>query len=287
MTKIKILCKNCGTEMEVDDLLREQIESSLHEKISSETSLKLREKEKLIVDLKTKLDEALRRAELGSQQLQGAVQEEEIFEILRELYPFDEITRSKRGVNAADILQTVNLQDGTMAGRIYYESKRTKSWSSDWISKLKQDNLNINADICVLVSSALPKEINRFGIIDGVFVIGFSDIKEASLILRHSLLKVHAISITQNGKKSKMELLYEYLTSNRFKDTFQTIIDGYHSLQKSHQNEKSKILKMWSERERMLNQVLFNSIEFYENIVGITGTAIPTVPSLESPKVQD
>jgi len=280
MTKIK--CSNCGHELEVDDLLKEQVESSLREKISKESTLKLREKEKIISDLKQKLHEAIQNADLSSQQLQGAIQENAIADILHELYPFDEIIQSKRGVNAADILQTVHLADGTIVGKIYYESKRTKVWSTDWIAKLKQDNLNTGADICVIVSATLPKEISRFGIIDGVIIIGFSDIKEASLILRHGLQKVHSVSVTQDGKKTKMELLFKYLTSNNFRDTFQSIIDGFQSLQKSHQTEKIKMQKLWKERERLLDQCLFNSIEFYENIVSIAGASVPQIKMLEA-----
>jgi hypothetical protein len=227
--------------------------------------------------MKVKLDDAKRKAEQGSMQLQGEVQELGILEVLSAFHPTDKITQSKKGANAADILHTIQMQNGTECGKIYYESKRTKTWSNDWIPKLKQDNLKTKADIMVLVTSAFPKGIEKYGIVDGVWVCGLNDVKELSLVLRYGLLKLHSVKATQNGKDSKMASLYKYLTSEEFKNVFESILSGFRTIQDSHQSEKTKMQKMWKEREHMMEQILSSSMEFYGSIKGIAGAEIKAI----------
>ncbi len=266
-------------EKELSERL-EQARSSIKEQVQQESFLKLKEREKVIEDLKNKLDEAKRQAEQGSMQLQGQIQELEIIELLREFHPYDEVTQSKTGANAADVLQVVRTQSGAECGKIYYESKRTKSWSNDWIKKFKQDNINTKADILVLVTNALPKGIERYGIVEGVWVCSFNDVKELSLVLRYGLLKLQSVAITQHGKETKMESLYFYLTSEDFKNTFESILEGFKTLQDSHNGEKLKMQRLWKEREKVLEKILSNSIDFYGSIKGIAGSAVPEIPML-------
>lgn len=271
-------------EKELSERL-EQARSSIKEQVQQESFLKLKEREKVIEDLKDKLDEAKRRADQGSMQLQGEIQELEIIELLSEFHPYDEITQSKKGANAADILQVVRTQSGAECGKIYYESKRTKSWSNDWVKKFKQDNINAKADILVLVTNALPKDIQRYGIIDGVWICSFNDVKELSLVLRFGLLKLQQVAITQHGKESKMEALYGYLTSEDFKNVFESILEGFKTLQDSHNSEKLKMQRLHKEREKILEQILSNTINFYGSIKGIAGAAVPEIKMLEFSQV--
>ena len=259
----------------------EEARMTITEQIQQENFLKIKEREKVIDDLKNKLDEARRKAEQGSMQLQGEIQELEIIELLREFHPSDEITQSKKGANAADILQTVRTQNGSECGKIYYESKRTKAWSNEWVSKFKADNLNTKADILVLVTNALPKNIERYGIVDGVWVCGFNDVRELSLVLRYGLLKLQQVAIQNVGKETKMEMLYKYLTSDDFKNVFESILNGFKAIQESHQNEKLRMQRLWKEREKVLEQVLANSVEFYGSLKGIAGASIHEIPLLE------
>lgn len=259
----------------------EQARSTIKEQVQQESFLKLKEREKVIEDLKRKLDEAKTQAEQGSMQLQGEIQELQIIELLQEFHPYDEITQSKKGANAADILHVVKTASGAECGKIYYESKRTKSWSNDWIKKFKQDNVNTKADILVLVTNALPKDIQRYGIIDGVWICSFTDVKELSLVLRYGLLKLQSIAITQQGKETKMEALYKYLTSEDFKSVFESILEGFKAIQDSHHSEKLRMQRFWKEREKVLEKVLSNSIEFYGSIKGIAGAAIPEIQMLD------
>lgn len=259
----------------------DQARLSIKAQVQQESFLKLREREKVIEDLKLKLEDAKRRAEQGSMQLQGEIQELAIIDILAEAHPSDDITQSKKGANAADILHTVRTTTGAECGKIYYESKRTKTWSNDWVPKLKEDNLRAKADILILVTNALPKGIERYGIIDGVWICNINDVRELSLVLRYGLLKLKAVSLTQQGKETKMEQLYKYLTSEEFKNVFEAILNGFKTIQEFHQNEKLKMQRMWKEREKVLEQVLANSVDFYGSIKGIAGAEIPEVETLQ------
>lgn len=260
----------------------EEARATIKEQVHQESFLKIKEREKIIEDLKNKLDDAKKRAEQGSMQLQGEIQELEIIEMLQDFHPYDEITQSKKGANAADILQVVKTQSGHECGKIYYESKRTKSWSNDWVQKFKQDNLNAKADILVLVTNALPKDIERYGIIDGVWICSFNDVRELSLVLRYGLLKLQQVAIANIGKDTKMEMLYKYLTSEEFKNLFESIITGFKSIQDSHSVEKLRMQRLWKEREKILEQVLSNSVEFYGSLKGIAGASIHNIEFLES-----
>ena len=254
----------------------------IKKQVDDENYLKIKEKEKIIDDLKGQLDEAKRKAEQGSVQLQGEIQELELENMLRNLYPFDEIAEIKKGQRGADILQTVRTNQGIDCGKIYYESKRAKDFQNVWIQKLKEDNLTVKADVLVIVSETLPDGIDKFGYKDGIWLCTFVEAKGLSMVLRHGLMQVHSISLTQHDRGTKMELLYSYLTSNEFRAQFEAIIDGFKSLQDSYLDEKRKMQKIWKEREKQFERVLTNAVSFYGSLKGIAGASIPQIKMLES-----
>ncbi len=219
-----------------------------------------------------KIDELKQKTERAvSQQLQGQVQELELVDILKSFHPYDAVTQSKTGSNAADVLQIIKTNSGVEIGSIYYESKRTKSWSSDWVKKFKLDNLNTKADVLVLVTQALPKEIKRYGLIDGVWVCGLNDVGELSLVLRYGILKIQSILVKQQNKEGKAEVLYNYLSSEEFKETFESIMSGFRELEGSHLAEKTRTLKFWKDREKVLNQILSDCIQFSSTVNNTLG----------------
>ena len=263
----------------------EQARASITTQVEQDVFLKMKEKEKLISDLKTKLEEAKRKVDQGSMQMQGEVQELEIKNILQEAFPWDEISQSKKGANGADILQMVKTKKGAQIGQIYYESKRTQAFSEKWIPKFKQDNLSVKAEVLVLVTQTLPKGIERYGLIDDVWVCDFNSVKELSLVLRYGLLKVYSVLEHQHGAKEKSELLYQYITSNEFKNIFESIIAGFKSIQESHYNERLKIKRLWIEREKQLTHILNNLVEHYGSLRDIGGDSIQEIKMFEFVKM--
>ena len=277
--------KEAKLHLEAEKELFERLDKakiSIKEELQMESFLKIKEKENIIESLTQKLDEARQRATQGSMQRQGEAQELVIEQILTEMYPTDSIDEIKKGAKGADCVQTIKTQSGIEAGKIVYESKNTKSWSNSFIKKLKQDNLVTKADIMVIITKSMPKEVNgKYGIIDGVWITTLENLKDLSLLLRYGLLKTYSVMITQEDKKDKMSLLYNYLTSEEFKSVFESILDGFKSLQDSHHDEQRKLQLLWKRREKHLEQVLGSTIEFYGSIKSISENSIPIIPMLE------
>lgn len=277
--------REAAIHLKMENELSERLQdakTSMKEELQMASFLKLKEKETIIEQLKSSLELAQQKASQGSMQLQGESQELVLEEILREAHPSDEITEIKKGVNGADCLQTVRTKTGIIAGSILYESKRTKNWSDSFVKKLRQDNLTSKADIMVIVTQTMPKSASgRYALIDGVWVTTLSNIRDLSLVLRAGLLKAHAVSITQTDKKDKMNLLYSYLTSDDFRATFESILDGFHQLQESHVKEQMSLQLMWKKRSKYLQQVLESTIDFYGSIKSIGGETIGEIPMLE------
>lgn len=285
-------CPHCGKQINLQKekgftfLLKENREA-IKEEVQQEFSLKLREKEKIVDDLKVKLDEARQRIEnhCHSQQLSGETMELALEEMLRRTHPTDEIIEVKKGQLGADCIQLVKTKENIEVGKIIYEVKNTQSFSSGWVAKLKKDNLKAKADIMVIVTNTMPKDIKgKFALVDGIWVCQYNFIQELTLALRFGLLKLQLLAVNLDGKESKMELLYNYLTSEEFKNIFESILDGFKTMQDSHQKEKLKMALLWKEREKTLEQILSNTVEFYGSLKGIAGTAISTIPMLESPQ---
>ncbi len=261
----------------------EQARSTIKEQEQQASFLKLREREKVIDDLKKKLDEAKLKADQSSSQLRGEVMEQSMETILRTMHPTDEIIEIKKGQLGADCIQKV-MVNGHIIGSIIYEMKDTQSFSAGWTTKLKNDNRTAKADLMVIVTKTMPKEITgKFGILDGVWICQYSSITDLVLALRFGLLKVQAVAITQQNKESKMGLLYKYLTSEEFKNVFEAILSGFKTLQDSHHQEKQKLQNLWKQREKALEQVLSNTVEFYGSIKGIS-SSIPEVKMLDFSK---
>jgi hypothetical protein len=267
-------------EQEFTQKLNEE-KKKIKQRAEEEHILKIRELERQLEEQKRLAEEAVRKAKQGSMQRQGEIQELELENILRELHRYDEIEEIKKGQQGADILHYVKTENGTVCGKIYYESKRTKNFNDNWLQKLRDDNLSVKADILVLVTETMPDGHDKFFFKDGVWICSLWEVKGLSLVLRHLLLQVHSVSITQQGKETKMEMLYNYLTSQEFSGQFGAIIEGFKALQDNYADEKLKMQKIWKEREKQLEKILTNVISFYGSIKGIAGASIPDIKMLE------
>lgn len=238
----------------------------------TEHQLKVKEMEKQLEDQKKLVDEMKRRAEQGSMQLQGEVQELILEELLRTYFPFDVISEVGKGVRGADCVQTVRNQFGQECGRIIYESKRTSAFGTDWIEKLKKDMRAQNVDVAVIVTQCYPKGMDCFGERDGVWICSFDEVKAVSYILRDGVIKLANMAKAQHNRGDKMHLLYDYLTSSEFSEQWKAIREGYMSMRLSIQKERDAMEKMWKAREKQLEKVLLNAAHIKGSIEGIAGS---------------
>ena len=255
-------------------LLTEQIKKQEKERSElkeTEVNLKMRELEKQLEDQKKMVDEMKRKAEQGSMQLQGEVQETALEETLRNTFPFDLVTEVGKGVRGADCIQTVRNNFGQECGKIIYESKRTENFGGDWIEKFKGDMRSHGADIAVLVTKTMPRDMNCFGLKDGIWICTFSEVRALAHVLRDGVIRVYNSSKKQENKGDKMHLLYDYLTSNEFSEQWKAIREGFVSMKMSIQTERNAMERLWKAREKQLEKVLLNAAHVKGSIEGIAG----------------
>ena len=248
-----------------------EVEKLRSQQMEDEFKMKLAEKEKQLEDQKKLAEEMRRKAEQGSMQLQGEVQELLLEDILRTGFPHDKILPVGKGVRGADCFQVVCNPFGNECGKIIFESKRTKDFGSDWIEKLKADMRSLGADIAVIVTHVLPKDMDRFGEKDGVYICSFAEVKSLVTVLRNSILKVYALSKSQENKGDKMHMLYDYLTSNEFAEQWSAIREGFISMRLSIQKERDTMERLWKAREKHLEKVMLNANSIRGSIEGIAG----------------
>lgn len=236
-----------------------------------EYQLKVKELEKQLDDQRKLAEEMKRKAEQGSMQMQGEVQELLLEELLKSSFPFDEIVEVGKGVRGADCIQVVRNNLGQEAGKIIYESKRTTAFAQEWIEKLKADMRSQGADIAIIVTQAFPKDMERFGEKDGVYICSYQEVKSVALLLRTALLKLFDAKKNQLNKGDKMSFLYDYLTSNEFNEQWKAIGEGFRQMRQSIQKERDAMEKLWKSREKQLEKVLLNAMHIKGSIEGIAG----------------
>jgi hypothetical protein len=255
--------------------LKEQVvkeEAERNKLKEQESQLKIKELEKQKEDQARLIEEMKRKSEQGSMQLQGEVQELLLEEILKQTFPFDKIEEVGKGVRGADCIQIVRNGTGTEVGKIIYESKRTKDFSQDWIEKLKADMRNLGADVAIIVTQAFPKDMDRFGEKDGVYICSFSEVRSVALLLRNAVLKIADAKKSQENKGDKMVMLYDYLTGTEFGEQWKAIREGFLSMKLSIQKERDAMEKLWKAREKQLEKVLLNAAHIQGSVEGIAGS---------------
>ncbi len=264
--------------------LSEEIRKIEEQKIAgkeTEYQLRLKELEKQLEDQKKLAEEMRRKAEQGSTQAQGEVLELLLEEILREYFPTDEIQEVGKGVEGADCIQLVKNKTGKEYGKIIYESKRTKNWSNNWVDKLKNDMRTSNADVAILVTQAFPKDMDRFGERDGIWICSYREIASVALVLRNAIVKVAEARKAEENKGEKMQLLYNYLTGNEFRQQVEAIVEGFIAMKNSITKERIQMEKIWKEREKQLDKVLISTSGMYGSVKGIAGASVSDIPLLD------
>ncbi|HVW61679.1 MAG TPA: DUF2130 domain-containing protein, partial [Puia sp.] len=253
----------------------------------NEHQLKIKELEKQLDDQKKLAEEMKRKAEQGSMQLQGEVQELALEQLLRSSFPFDEVSEVGKGIRGADCIMTIRNNYGQECGRIIFESKRTQSFSPEWIEKLKADMRSQSAHVAVIVTQTMPKDMECFGERNGVWICSFSEVRALTYVLRDGIIRVFNAARSQEKKGDKMELLYNYLTSGEFSEQWKAIREGFLSMKQSIQKERDTMERLWKAREKQLEKVLLNAAHVRGSIEGIAGKDAIDAPLLEDDPDQE
>lgn len=263
-------------QREIDEA-RDKIRHEVSKILTEEHQLKDSEKDKRITDMLKTIEDLKRKAQQGSQQLQGEVLELHLEEILKAEFPLDQIKPIAKGVTGADILQYVHDRTGKICGIICWESKRAKSWSESWVAKLKQDQREVNAEVAVLISSVLPNGVKNFGPKDGIYVCDFSSFASLAKILRMSLIQIADIKKTDFRKAEKKEVLWNYLTSTAFKQRMESIFETFISMKLDLEKEKQFYIKIWAKREKQTELLMANTSGMRGELEELIGQDLPTL----------
>lgn len=270
---------------------RERLNVKLNQVVLEATD-KAREEERMRVgELQKKLDdqnklinEMKRKSEQGSMQTQGEVQELAIEEYLESTFPRDEVEEISKGKRGGDCVHVVKDNYGNRCGSILYESKRTKHFSNEWLSKIKDDQRLKQADMAVIVTEALPEGMCRFGELEGVWICTFAEFKALALLLRHNLARIGEVMSSQENKGEKMQMIYSYVTSNEFRQKLEASFEAYRDMQEDLLKEKALLTAQWAKREKKMLKAMENLVALYGDVRGIAGGAVQEIKALEIPE---
>lgn len=273
-------------ELRVEKRVQEgltDVRAQARKEAEEEQKLKVLEKEQTIAAMQKQIEDLKRRAEQGSQQLQGEVQELEIENLLRAKFPFDSIEPVPKGEFGGDVLHRINSAGGQPGGTILWEFKRTKNWSDGWLAKLRDDQRTAKAEIAVIVSQALPKGVESFELVEGIWVTHPRAALPVATILRQSLLELALARQSSEGQQTKTEMIYQYLTGPRFRQRVEAIVEAFSTMQEDLDKERKAIMKQWAKREEQIERVMGATVGMYGDLQGIAGKSLQEIEGLEFP----
>jgi hypothetical protein len=283
-------------QRELDDAKRE-LELTVAKRVQAELSevrtqakregeeglkLKVLEKEEQIASMQRQIEELRRKAEQGSQQLQGEAQELELESLLRIKFARDTIDPVPKGEFGGDVLHRVIGPLGQLCGTILWESKRTKNWSDGWLPKLRDDQRAAKAEIALLVTQVLPKGVEAFDFIDGVWVTESRCAIPVAIALRQSLIELATARQAGEGQMTKMELVYQYLTGPRFRHRVEAIVEKFEDMQADLERERKTMTRLWAKREEQIKGVIETTVGMYGDLQGIAGRTMQEIEGLET-----
>ena len=257
-------------------------------KLEAEEALKLRvqEKEEQISSMGKQIEELRRKAEQGSQQLQGEVLELELESLLRSKFPLDLIEPVPKGEFGGDALQRILGVSGQPCGTILWESKRTKNWTEGWLAKLRDDQRKASAELALLITTALPKGVTSFDLVDGIWVAEPRCAIPVAIALRQSLIEIAKVRQAGDGQQSKMELVYDYLTGPRFRHRIEAIVEKFSDMQSDLDKERKTTTRLWAKREAQIRGVIESTVGMYGDLQGIAGKALQEIEALSPPALE-
>jgi hypothetical protein len=275
-------------QRELDLTIEKRVQSNLQaerekakREVEEELKLKVMEKDQTITAMQRQIEELKRRAEQGSQQLQGEVQELELEVMLGAKFPRDMIQPVPKGEFGGDVLHRVIGPLGQACGTILWESKRTKNWSDSWLAKLREDQRTAKAEIAVIISQVLPKDIETFGFYEGIWVAHPKVALPVAISLRQTLIEVASVRQASEGQQTKMEMVYQYLTGPRFRQRIQAIVEAFSSMRDDLDRERKAITKQWAKREEQIDRVMQATVGMYGDLQGIAGKTLQEIEGLE------
>ncbi len=263
------------------DTEKSEIEKNAIKQYSKENELRIQEKEKQIDGLRKSLEEARRKSQQSSMEIQGEVFEDELENRLSREFVQDEFASIKKGARGADIIQTVRDASLNSCGTIIWEAKNTKNWQPAWIEKLKDDQRQAGANLAVLVSAVLPSNVPSFSMQDGVWIASIEASLPLASALREMLINVNYARNSAEGKNEKMDLMYHYFSGDEFRQKVEGIVEAFTAMQDQLNRERRAMERLWKEREKQIQRIITNTTGMYGDVRGIVGSSVQEISALE------
>lgn len=279
---------------DIDDQVSKRVQAQLvdiRDQVRSEVEdthkARVVEKETQIAGMQRQIETLRRKAHQGSQQIQGEAFELQIKASLRQQFPQDALEPVRVGTSGGDILQRVRGPSGQVVGTILWECKQTRTWHDRWLGKLRDDQRAAKADIALIVSNALPKNIETCGVAGNVWISAPRFAIPLAIALRQSLIALSNSRQAAAGHNSRIEMIYSYLTGAQFRRHIGSIIETFADMQADLDRERRTTMRLWAKRESQLNAVISASANFYGDLQGIAGQSIPELESLSPLMIED
>jgi hypothetical protein len=258
----------------------DEVRSKTIAETQQKIELELKDRDHKISELTSQIGDLKRRAEQGSQQEQGEVLELLLEKKLQARFPLDIIEPVGKGEPGADILQHVRDDNGQTCGKLLWETKRTKNWQDGWLSKLRGDQRAAGADMAVIVSRALPKEVIHFEHVDGIWVSSIACALPIAVALREALIQVALSRRAGEGQETKVQQVYAYLTGPRFRHHVEAIVEKFTDMQSDLETERRVTTRQWAKREEQIRLVLEATAGMYGDLQGIAGKSLEEIDAL-------
>ncbi|WP_246755744.1 DUF2130 domain-containing protein [Bradyrhizobium sp. CCBAU 53338] len=274
---------------ELDLTVERRVEASLQairlkaqQEADASARLRVIERDQTIESMGRTIEELKRKAELSSQQGLGEAFELELEDVLRSRFPADLVEAVGKGEIGADVVQKVNGNVGRNAGTILWETKRTKAWSDAWLAKLRDDQRRCGADMAIIVSHALPKKVDHFDLVEGVWVSHPRYAVVLAIALRQTIVEVEESKIAQQGQLAKTELVYRYLTGTKFRQRVEAVVEKFNDMRDDLEKERKFMGRQWAKREMQIVTVVDSTVGLVGDLQAIAGKAVPEIASLET-----
>ncbi|MCL4447707.1 MAG: DUF2130 domain-containing protein [Thermoplasmatales archaeon] len=259
---------------------KKRIQERLRKEYDQEYNLERRENQQKIDGLMKKVQELNQKLEQGSQQIQGEVLEEELEDRVRGAFTFDSIIPIPQGTKGPDLIQTVRNAAGVEAGKIAWEAKRTKEWNDEWIGKLKEDLVKYDAEVGIIVTKTLPKDIATFGMRNGILITNFESAIPLALIARTNLTEIARQKRLGESSNETRDILYRYLTSTQFRQRVEAVADGIIRMRSDIETERRSMERIWAKRTKEIERTIGNFSGMFGDLQGILGTSLQNVRTL-------
>jgi len=133
------------------------------------------------------------------------------------------------------------------------------------------------------VSQALPKGLQTFDLIDGVWVTEPRCALVVAIALREWLIAQSAARLVGEGQQTKMEPVYQYLTGPRFRHRIEADVERFREMQADLDRERKTMMRLWAKREEQIRSVVESTAGLYGDLQGTAGRTLLEIEGLELP----